>query len=242
MQMTMADTARIERNKRIGTLLAIALVSMLLWQTTIGSLLLFPFTILATWFHEMGHGLVAMLTGSRFDHLVVNADGSGYAQIAGVVDRSRILDAMTSARGPFGPAIAGCLLILSSTNANRSRRALKVLGVSLILSTVVWIRSAVGWLVLPGMGLAMIAYASWAGQHHLRFAVQLLGVQACISVWSQFDYLFSDGGYVGGEAVRSDTSAIADALLLPYWFWGGAISVVIVAMLGWSFHRAFRIR
>lgn len=66
------------------------------------------------------------------------------------------------------------------------------------------------------------------------------GGQACISVWQQFGYLFSVGGSIGGELHRSDTNAIADALLLPYWFWGAAISAVIVVLLWWSFAVAFR--
>jgi hypothetical protein len=65
-------------------------------------------------------------------------------------------------------------------------------------------------------------------------------VQACISVWRQFDYLFSPGGAVGGQPQRSDTGAIADVLLLPYWFWGAAISVAILGLLWWSFRLAFR--
>ena len=65
-------------------------------------------------------------------------------------------------------------------------------------------------------------------------------MQACISVWKQFGYLFSSGGSIGGQLHRSDTGAIADVLLLPYWFWGAAISVLIVGMLWWAFAVAFR--
>ena len=64
---------------RFGLLMGIALASVMLWQTTFGSLLLYPFTILATWFHEMGHGIAAMLTGSQFEGLLIFSDGSGVA-------------------------------------------------------------------------------------------------------------------------------------------------------------------
>ena len=53
-------------------------------------------------------------------------------------------------------------------------------------------------------------------------------------------YLFSDGGLVAGQSQRSDTAAIADSLLLPYWFWGGAISLAIVALLAASLRFALR--
>jgi len=115
-----------------------------------------------------------------------------------------------------------------------------VVGLALIVSTVIWVRTLTGWLVLPALGIAILALA-WRGTAaQRRFGIQLLGVQACISVWQQFGYLFSSGGSVGGELHRSDTSAIADALLLPYWFWGAAISAVIVLLLWRSLAVAFR--
>lgn len=225
---------------RAALLIGIALMSVGLWQFPEGRIALYPFTILATWFHEMGHGLAALITGSRFDHLVIFSDGSGYASITRPGDGYRLTDAVIAASGPLGPAVAGSLLLLASGTPRRSGRALTVLGAALALSAAIWVRSVVGLLVLPMLGIGILAIAAYAKPAYQRLAVQVLGVQACISVWRQFDYLFSDGGYVGGRAARSDTSAISDAILLPYWFWGGAISVVIVAMLWWSLRTSFR--
>jgi hypothetical protein len=65
-------------------------------------------------------------------------------------------------------------------------------------------------------------------------------VQACISTWLDVGYLFSDGGSVGGRLQRSDTAAIADALVLPYWFWGAAITLAILVLLAASLRFALR--
>jgi hypothetical protein len=229
-----------DRRRRALLLLGIALASIMLWQTALGSLLLYPFTILATWFHEMGHGIAAMLTGRRFDRLLVFADGSGVALSLRPVDGYRSTDALVAASGPLGPAIAGALLILSSRSPAATRGALAVLGVALVGSTAIWVRSPTGWLVLPGLGIVIAALAWRGSRPWRRFALQLLGVEAAISAWQQFDYLFSPGGNVGGELHRSDTGAIADVLLLPYWFWGATISAAILALLWWSFRMAFR--
>jgi len=132
------------------------------------------------------------------------------------------------------------LLIIASRSATATRYALGVLGAALILSTLIWVRSLTGWLVLPALGLAIGLLAQFASPAWQRFAIQLLGVQACISVWKQFDYLFSPGGTIGGQLQRSDTGAIADVLLLPYWVWGAGISAAILALLAWSFWLAFR--
>lgn len=229
-----------DHTKRIGLLMAIAVASVILWQTRIGSLVLYPFTILATWFHEMGHGVAAMLTGSRFERLLIFSDGSGVAQSLRPADTSGLTNALIAASGPLGPAIAGSLMIIASRTDKATRATLAATGLAVMFSTVIWVRTLTGWLVLPALGLAILVLASRGTTDQRRFGIQLLGVQACISVWQQFGYLFSSGGSVGGELHRSDTSAIAEALLLPYWVWGAAISALIVVLLWWSFAVAFR--
>jgi hypothetical protein len=229
-----------DQRQRVLLLLGVALASTLLWQTTLGSLLLYPFTILATWFHEMGHGTAAMLSGRTFERLLIFADGSGVALSLRPADGFRSTDALVAASGPLGPAVAGALLILSSRSPTATRAALAVLGVALVASTAIWVRSLTGWLVLPALGIAIAGLALRGSLPLRRFVLQFLGVEAAISAWQQFDYLFSPGGHVGGELHRSDTGAIADVLLLPYWFWGATISAAILALLWWSFGVAFR--
>ncbi|HEX8670123.1 MAG TPA: M50 family metallopeptidase [Allosphingosinicella sp.] len=235
-----SSLARQDRRERVALLLWIALASILLWQTALGSLLLYPFTILATWFHEMGHGIAAMLAGRGFERLLIFADGSGVALSLRPADGYRLTDALVAASGPLGPAIAGALLIVASRSATATRSALAALGVALVVSTAIWVRSPTGWLVLPALGMALAVLALRGPLSWRRFVIQLLGVQAAISAWQQFDYLFSPGGTVGGELQRSDTAAIADVLLLPYWFWGAIISGAILALLWWSFRLAFQ--
>ena len=235
-----SSLARQDQSQRLALLLGIALASIALWQTTLGSLVLYPFTILATWFHEMGHGIAAMLTGRGFERLLIFADGSGVAETLRPADGYGLTDAVIAASGPLGPAIAGAALIVASRSPAPTRNALAVLGAALVVSTVIWVRSPTGWLVLPALGIAIALLALRGSEPWRRFAIQFLGVQAAISAWQQFDYLFSSGGNVGGALHRSDTGAIADALLLPYWFWGAIISAAIVALLWGSFRLASR--
>lgn len=226
------------RRKRAIALLAVAVASVMLWQTELGSLVLYPFTILATWFHEMGHGIAAMLTGRGFERLLIFPDGSGLAISPRPSDGYRVADGLIAASGPLGPAVAGALLIVTSRDANATRAALTVLGGALIAATAIWVRSPTGWLCLLPLGLGIILLARLAPPFWQGLAIQVLGVQACISAWRQFDYLFSSDAIIGGERLRSDTGAIADALLLPYWFWGASISVAIIALLWWSLRQA----
>lgn len=228
------------RKRRAWTLAVVAAGSIVLWQTHWGSLLLYPFTILATWFHEMGHGLAAILVGGRFEQLAIYADGSGVAQSSMPSDASVFAHAFVSAAGPLGPPVVGAALIIASRSRRATRIALGLLAGALLLSTLIWVRSLVGWLVLPGIAVALLAVLLRGSTEMRDFTIQLLGVQAAISAWQDVGYLFSDGGFVAGQPQRSDTAAIADSLLLPYWFWGGVISVLIVGLLAASLRIALR--
>ena len=212
-------------------LLVIAVITVVLWQMPFGQLVLYPFSLLATWFHEMGHGLTSMALGARFDELVIFPNGSGYALSSWPGEPSRLSRALTAAVGLLGPSIAGSLLIVGSRSPVSTRILLTALGLILALSTIIWVRSLAGWIVLPAFAAICVAVAIWGNRKSQRFAIELLGVQAAISLWRDLGYLFSDGGYVGGEFITSDTGAIEEALLLPYWMWGGLITATAVAII-----------
>ena len=237
--MTYRTPMQEERRKRIALLGIMAFASIMLWQNPWGSILLYPFTILATWFHEMGHGLMAMAVGYDFQKLEIYPNGSGVAFSLVPYDSGRIAAALVAAGGPLGPPLAGAAMIVASRRAETTRWALLMLAATLLLSTLIWVRSWTGWLVLPPIGLIILAIALRANTHRQKLALQVLGVQASISIYLHFSYLFSSGGRIGGVPQRSDTQAIADVLWLPYWFWGAAITVGVAALLWRSFRYAF---
>jgi hypothetical protein len=219
-------------------IVAIAVLTIIAWQTEIGTLALLPFTLLATWFHEMAHGLAAVALGADFERLVIYANGSGFAEYSGRM--WGVGQAIVAATGLLGPTIAGCLMIIASRSRRATRWVLLALGAALAVSTLIWVRSIVGWIVLPAFAVVSLYIALRGNEKWQRIAVEFLGVQGAVSVYQDLGYLFSQGGYVGGHLVLSDTGRIADALFLPYWFWGGAITVAIVAMVWKSLQIASR--
>lgn len=219
-------------------ILAIALLTIVAWQTTIGTLVLMPFTLLSTWWHEMAHGLTAAALGADFHRLVIFADGSGFAEHSGGL--WAVGQAIVSAAGLLGPSVAGCAMIIASRSRRATRLALLGLGLALLVTTLIWVRSLAGWIVLPLFAAAALFIAARGNARWQRVSVEFLGVQGAVSVYQDLGYLFSPGGSVGGQAVLSDTGRIADALFLPYWFWGGAITLAIVAMVWKSLQIAAR--
>jgi hypothetical protein len=220
-------------------LIAAAIATIVLWQFPAGDYILYPFTILATWFHEMSHGLMALVLGGQFRKLEIFGDGSGVATYAMSLALAPIGPALVAAAGPMGPPIAGSALILASRSFKTATLSLKLLGGFLLLSTLIWVRSLFGLIAIPLLGLIILAIAFKAPRWLQGFAIQFLGVQACVSTYHQLDYLFS---YSAGPLGLSDTGQIQQRLLLPYWFWGGLMAMASLVILVQSLRVAYRSR
>ncbi len=205
-------------------LIALTAVTFIVWQIPlVGRYILYPFVILGTWFHEMGHGLAAIVLGGSFEQLQIFSDGSGLATHSGSLFFGSFGRALVAAAGPLGPPLAGTLLISLSNRPNIHKYLLYAVAGLIIVSVLIWVRSFYGLLVLPVYAAALI-YIGLKGQPvWQKVAVQFIGVQGFFSVYQSLGYLFSSGGVVDGSSIMSDTGVIADSLFLPHWIWAGLI-------------------
>ena len=224
--------------EQLGRLFLAGIVVIFLPQLPLGNFLVYPFTILTTWFHEMGHGLTAMLLGNDFQRLVILPSGSGYAETRYLGEPGGLTRALVAAGGPLGPVVIGAALILASSRERWWKPALFALAGILVLSTLIWVRSAVGLTVLP-LVAAVLGWIAVKGPAWLdRFSLQFLGVMAAMSMLRDWDYLFSCRAMISGQEMLSDTCAMQEALALPYWMWAALIIVVSAVIIGASLRYA----
>jgi hypothetical protein len=218
------------------TLLFLAAAAIaLLWQLPYGRQLLYPLTLLATFAHEMGHGLTALLLGAQFDQLLLHGDGSGVALWRG--HPGRLTTALVAAGGLVGPTIAGITLLLFSRSPRYARAVLATLAALITLSVVVWLRNPFGVVFLLAWAVTLGVAARALPNTAAAFFLHLIAVTLCLSWFTDLDYLFSAQAMVNGVAQPSDSAVMADALGLSYWLWGGVIAVfsLAVALLGIGF-------
>lgn len=223
------------------TLLLAAVGTVAIWRAPWGEQILWPFSLLATWYHEMGHALTAKLLGGEVLHLHIYTDGSGLAAYQGV-GWGRLGQALVAAGGPVAPSVVGGLMLICSRRKGATRWCLLALGALLAFSAVVWIdwwESLIGAVAIFGLGAAILAILLLGGNFLRRLTLQLCGVQACIALWRDWDYFFAGAANVGGEVRHSDAAAIAEALWLPVGFWGFWLAAFSVAVLIVSLLVAF---
>ena len=115
-------------NRNVLILLITVIVTVMLWQFQTGRYIIYPFTILGTWFHEMGHGLTAIILGGSFNYLELFPDGSGLAVHTGNLLFGSIGRAVVAAGGPVFPIIIGSVLIIASVKFKSSNIILFAFG------------------------------------------------------------------------------------------------------------------
>jgi hypothetical protein len=196
------DTIQLLKTMQSRSLLILSTaVVVLVWQLPYGQQLLYPLTLLATYAHEMGHGLTALLTGADFDQMLLHADGSGVAMWRGNPGR------------------------LASRKPRFARGVLALFSVLLLVSTAVWTRNAFGIAFLLTVALTLGLAAKALPDAAAAFVLHLIAATLCLSWFNNLGYMFSAQAIVNAVAMPSDSAVIAQALWLPYWFWGGVVAV-----------------
>ena len=219
------DTIRLLKTLQSRSLLILSTAAVVLvWQLPYGQQLLYPLTLLATYAHEMGHGLTALLLGADFDQMLLHADGSGMAVWRG--NPGRLASACIATGGLVGPTLAGVTLLLASRKPRYARGVLAVLSALLLVSMAVWTRSAFGVAFLLAVAATLGLAAKFLPDTAAAFVLHLIAATLCLSWFNNLGYMFSAQAIVNGVAMPSDSAVIAQALWLPFWFWGGVVAVL----------------
>lgn len=217
---------------RSGRGLGLALVaSLVLWQLPFGGFLLYPFKLLATWMHELSHGLIMLGTGAGFDRMEVFRDGSGLAHQSAAVGPVR--GALIAAAGYMGTPVFGAAMMLAAPRASVARRAIFGMGAALALSAALVVSNGFGQVAMALSAAALIAAGLALPARWAVGAAYLLAAQACVNAVLDIRVLFRPTLLVNGEvAGASDASNMALATLGTDAPW--AVRLWATAWLAWS--------
>jgi hypothetical protein len=192
--------------------LALALVAtLLLWNLPYGNYVLYPFKLLATWLHELSHGIAMTITGAGFDYVLIYRDTSGLAYAHSKV--GPFGTGIIAAAGYMGTPLWGAVLLMTTPTARAARRALIVLGLLCVVSAFTLIAArpddAFGpWAVgTMGGAFVLLAFLPPAGR---LWAVHLIAVQSCINALLDIRVLLRPMQVVDGQfAGQSDAHNMA---------------------------------
>ncbi|MBN1991501.1 MAG: M50 family metallopeptidase [Anaerolineae bacterium] len=207
------------------------LVAILPWLNWLN----YPFRLLLTIVHELGHGLAALLTGGEFIRFVVHPNGAGLATTAGGW-RFVVIPA-----GYLGVALFGALLILLGRSYRWGRLALGVIGAGMIfLSLRYGVPSIFSAYVLSGIlttlsgfifGGLFLGVSFKAPPGGIIFLLHLIAIQAVLTAFSDLFGLIGLSAHFFSTP-ENDAQAMAQLTHIPAIVWAVLWAIVAVALIG----------
>lgn len=202
-----ARTDRLE----LRTVAIALLASLLLWNLPFGGVLLYPFKLLATWLHEMSHGLVMLVTGNGLDRVVIYRDTSGLAHATDQAGPTAL--AFIASAGYMGTSLWGALLLVVTPTAKAARVALLVFAGLLSLSAMLVIATppddAFGLYAVGGMAGVVAACAVLLPGRWRVAVAHFIAAQSCVNALLDIRVLFRPQQIVNGVPTESDAHSMA---------------------------------
>lgn len=192
-------------NRKVVTLFGAFAAVVALWNTS----LVTPLKILVVFFHEISHGLAAVLTGGSIVSLQITADEGGLAQTVGGI-RFFIVSA-----GYVGSFLWGAALILAASRAKRKRVLTGALGILIGAVTIFYVRNLFGFFFGLATAALLGAAARKLNDRTNDFILHLVGVTSCsyaiLDIWDDV---------IARSSPLSDASQLAAMTLIPSVVWG----------------------
>ena len=202
-----------------------------------GGVILYPFTLLGTWVHEMGHGVTALLVGGTFVSLDIFRDASGLAHMTAP---RGFPSALVAIGGLLAPPLAGASILVLARGPRRSRVVLLALAAALVLSLALWVRTLAGWVAMPLVAALVAAFALWGSPRERLVFAQFIGLLLGLDTVARIDYLFTASATVNGREQPSDIAAVVAEMgsIIPVW--GALVALVGLSALYLALRVAWR--
>lgn len=201
---------------------AIFIGVVLLWSTP----LVYPLKVLVVLFHELSHGLVAMVTGGRIVRIEINAMQGGVCYTQG---GSRFL---TLSAGYLGSMAVGAGILLAAARSKVDTKIAGGLGAVLIVVTLVYVRSTFGFIFGLGSGAALVAMGAFLPNWVSDVALKVIGTTSCL-----YAILDIKSDILDRPTVRSDAVMLQEVTGIPSILWG-IVWIVVAAFVTWRTLRA----
>lgn len=209
--------------KELAGLLGLMVLIFFLWNTWF----VYPLKILVVFFHEMSHGLVAILTGGKIIEIqVVAAQGGVCVTLGG----NRFL---TLTAGYLGSLVWGGLILVLAAKTRYDREIAFALGVLMVLVSLIWVRpfASFGFGFGLGSGIALVASGFYLSERLNDFFLKVVGLTSCM-----YAVLDIKSDILDRPSVRSDAAMLAEETGIPTMVWG-VLWIVVASVAALYFLR-----
>ncbi|NMP31335.1 M50 family metallopeptidase [Thalassotalea sp. M1531] len=178
-----------------------------------------PFNWLESYFHEISHGLAALITGGSIVKIELFPNGAGLCTTIG---GSRFF---TSFMGYTGAATWGAMLYsLASINQKLTKAVSGALLLLLICSCLLWVRDLLTLVILFLLMALLAVKIRWWQSKWFYYGMQLIGLTVLLNA------LFSPFYLIDGRN-QGDGATLASLTLMPEVVWVAIWVAIALALL-----------
>lgn len=175
-------------------------------------LITIPFNWLESYFHEISHGLAALLTGGNVLRIQLFANGAGLCTTQG--GNSFVI----SFAGYAGATLWGWGIYKLSSASQRAAQTFSVLIFILLVSSLVfWGRDLLTWFILAVLAVIFLLTIKLQKIHYIQRLMQLFGLLILLNSLSSPSYLL-DGRNLGDGAALASMTYIPEIVWVLIWF------------------------
>ena len=201
--------------KRMRQIIAMIAATWLFWGTPV----IYPVNILVTFFHELSHGLGALLTGGKVIGISVQANGAGLCRTQGG------WDLVIGSAGYLGSMFWGSLILLLASRTRYDRAVSVAIGLLLVAVTLLFVRAPFGivsGLLLGGLFLAVgLRLDESANDLALTFTGASVCLYALYDIRALFVGDYGDAAHLSRDVLPLPPAvwALLWAAVSAVWFW-----------------------
>ncbi len=189
--------------------LILLIVAIMIKQLPVVSI---PFNWLESYFHEISHGIAAILTGGNVLRIQLFANGAGLCTTQGGISF------VISFAGYAGATLWGWGIYKLSSSHQRVAQAFSVLIFALLLSSLIfWGRDLLTWFILAVLAVIFLLTIKLQKVHYLQRLMQLFGLLILLNSLSSPSYLL-DGRHLGDGAALASMTFIPEIIWIAVWF------------------------
>jgi len=171
-----------------------------------------PFKWLESYFHEISHGLTALITGGSIVQIQLFPNGAGLCTTRG--GSAFFISLM----GYGGAILWGCLIFSIATTHRRIARGFSLLLLGLLVASILlWVRDLLTLFIVLVLLVLVLVQLKYSSEKYLQKLLQLTGLLVLLNSLMSPLYLL-DGQARGDGAALASMTYIPEILWVAMWF------------------------
>ena len=215
---------------QLWILLIVFILSLLLWNIPFAWIILYPFKLFATFIHEFGHAIMAVLTGGKVTNLKIFLDGSGLTYYCGGIHL------LITPSGYLLSTIIGALLLIiaSEDNIKVPKYTLIIINFIMILSIIFFIRDLLTIIIMILFICAVGYIIATASSRFCSYLLGFLAIQCCFYSLYNINIVFN---LSWNPLAFNDAKTMQDLTFIPAPIW--AIIWALLSFIVFGFVMKF---